>query len=80
MTRIEYEGKKFECDLDACKKYSVIKGLASIETNPAAFFKAVSAICGGKDEEYAEKLGDNAEKLIGLCMVAIEKAGELAKN
>lgn len=80
MAKVEYEGQTFAVDTTACKKYTVIKGLASIETDPAAFFRAVSAICYGRDEEYANKLGDDAEKLVGLCMLAIEQSGTEAKN
>lgn len=82
---VEYDGMVFEADPDVFQDYRVAKWIALAAERPDCAFKAFEAIFAGKDEEYAEMLGGDVDRMGGLLnaafvAVAKSKDGEKAKN
>lgn len=85
IVKVEFDGMTFEANADAFNNYRVAKWIALASERPDCAFKAFEAIFAGKDEQYAEQLGGDAEKmgeLLNATFVAIaeHKDGENAKN
>lgn len=80
LKTVEFEGKKFEYDASVIKSYKVIKKIANAPNNVAGFFEACELVFAGKDEEYAEQLNNDFEKLGALVSAAIEAEGGEVKN
>ncbi len=69
----EFEGIKFEYDADAIVSYKLTKAITNVEKDPVGYFD------GGKDDEYAEKLGGSAAKLVQLYEACVRDS-VAAKN
>jgi hypothetical protein len=85
LVDFEFEGATYQVDADAFKDYRVAKWIALSAENPACAFKAFERIFDGRDEEYADALGGDAEKMgelmqSALIHVAELKDGETVKN
>ena len=79
LKKLEFEGAEFEYDADAVKSYKVIKKIARAQKDLVGFFDAFELVFAGNDEEYADKLGDNFEKIGELISAAVNAENE-AKN
>lgn len=75
MVKFKFEGKSYECNPNAANNYKILKKFAQTEKNPAGLFEAYEFIFDGKDEEYAEGLGYDLEKMSKLAEAALEAAG-----
>lgn len=75
---IEFEGHVFEYDDAEAKDYRNLKRVMKSATNPSGLFDAMERIFAGKDEEYAEMLGGNLEKLGQLAGKVFEES--MGKN
>lgn len=75
----EFEGIKFEYDADAIVSYKLTKAITNVEKDPVGYFDAMSIIFCGKDDEYAEKLGGSAAKLVQLYEACVRDSAT-AKN
>lgn len=80
MKSIQFEGHTFKYDERAPKRWSIQKAMAMGDSNPAAFFEALDKIFLGKSDEYAETLGDDADKMLELFNRVSLAVGEPAKN
>lgn len=80
MKKFTFEGNEYEYNPDAFKNYAVLKKLANAEKDISGAFYAFNAIFAGKDEEYAEMLGGDIEKLGELVSAAAEHHGGEVKN
>jgi len=83
--KVEFEGKTFDVDTDAFKSYTVAKWIALAGERADCAFKAFEAIFSGRDEEYADMLGNDVDKMgellnAALIAVAASKDGETVKN
>lgn len=79
MTKtIEFEGHEFEYDVAEAKDYRNLKRVMKAATNPSGLFDAMEKIFAGKDEEYAEVLGGDFEKLGQLAGKVFEES--MGKN
>lgn len=75
----EFEGIEFDYDADAIVSYKLIKAITNVEKDPVGYFDAMSIIFCGKDDEYAEKLGGSAAKLVQLYEACVRDSAT-AKN
>lgn len=85
IIKIEFEGKTFDVDADAFNSYSVAKWIALAGERIDCAFKAFEAIFSGRDEEYADMLDNDVDKMgellnAALIAVADSKGGESVKN
>lgn len=81
MTKtISFDGHDFEYDPKEAVSYKNIKRMARAQKDPYAFFEVAEAIFCGKDEEYAEVLGNDISKLGELVGQVISNEGDTAKN
>lgn len=80
MATVKYEGETFEFDEGAPARWSVQKALALGEADPAGFYGAIDAIFGGRSDEYAERLGDDSGRMLGLLDAVSRAVGARAKN
>lgn len=76
--KFECEGHEFEASKTAIKSYRVQKQLARAKADPNGMMDAVERIFMGRDVEYVDALGGDAEKLEVLLSAAIAAAN--AKN
>ena len=79
MFQFKYQGETYEASAQALRSYAVHKALANFAADAPAYYKSIESIFGGKDEEYAERLGGTEEGLAGLLTAALEALPE-AKN
>lgn len=79
MKAIEFEGNTFEYDEVALKDYKNVKRISKAERDLGGFFTALEEIFVGKDEDYAELLGNDFDK-IGELMQAITAQENEVKN
>lgn len=80
LKKVSYEGMDFEYDAQEAKSYRNLKRIARAKEDMTGFFDAFEAIFAGRDEEYAELLGNDFAKLGELVSVAIGNEGEPVKN
>lgn len=80
MKSIQFEGETYKYDERAPKRWSVQKALALGDRDPAGFYDALDAIFAGKSDEYAQRLGDDADKMIELLNRVSLATGTEAKN
>lgn len=80
LKKIEFDGKEFEYDPGEATSYRNIKRLARAKVDTAAFFDAFESIFSGRDEEYADILGNDFDKIGMLVSAVIEAEGTPAKN
>jgi hypothetical protein len=80
MKTLQYDGMTFEYDERAPKRYSVQKALALGESDPAGFYGALDRIFAGRSDEYAERLGDDSERMLALLDAVSKAVGAKAKN
>lgn len=80
LKKISYEGHDFEYDPKEVLSYKNVKRLSRAKDDVSAFFDVCEAVFAGKDEEYAEILGDDVEKLGELIGLAASNEGRKAKN
>lgn len=80
LRKVTYEGAEFEYDPKEAKSYRNIKRIARAKDDMGGFFDAFEAIFAGRDEEYAEILGNDFEKIGGLVSAVVENEGNSAKN
>lgn len=80
LRKIVFEDAEYEYDPREVKSYRNIKRLARAQKDPSAFFDVAESIFAGKDEEYAEQLGNSIDKLGRLVAAIIDHEGEPAKN
>ena len=82
MKTINFEGNAFTYDEAATKKWSVQKGLSMGSTDPAKFYEALDKLLAGRSDEYAETLGDDADKMLDLikAISEVEKGDAEVKN
>lgn len=80
LRKIVFEDAEYEYDPKEVKSYRNIKRLARAQKDPSAFFDVAEAIFAGKDEEYAEQLGNDMDKLGSLVAAIIDQEGEPVKN
>ena len=80
MRKFKFEGATYEYDETALTRYSVIKGVSRFQSDPAGFFDSFAIIFAGHDDEYAERLGDDIEKMAALFAACMEDSGRAAKN
>lgn len=71
MRSVEFEGKEYEYDETALKRYRVIKLITRGESEPAGFFDALEILFAGRDVEYAEALGGDEQKKMGELVAAV---------
>jgi hypothetical protein len=77
---VQFDGQTFEYDERAPKRWSVQKALAMGESDPAGFYGALDKIFAGRSDEYAERLGDESERMLALLDVISKAVGAKAKN
>ena len=77
LVRFSFEGREFECDPEKMHSYTVGKMMTDAE-HPERVYRAMELIFAGRDEEYAEILGDSAERMAELANAAAKAVG--AKN
>lgn len=75
----EFDGIEFEYDADAIVSYKLTKAITNVEKDPVGYFDAMSIIFCGKDDEYADRLGGSAAKLVQLYEACV-KDSTAAKN
>lgn len=75
---IEFKGIDVEYDATCVKRWSWQKAVFSGE--PARTMDAISRLLLGRDEEYADDLGDDFDAMQALVTAVIEDAGQAAKN
>jgi hypothetical protein len=80
MKTVQFDGQTFEYDERAPKRWSVQKALALGESDPAGFYGALDKIFAGRSDEYAERLGDESERMLALLDVISKAVGAKAKN
>ena len=80
LKKVDFEGNTFEYDPKEAMSYRHIKKIARAQKDMAGFFDAFEAIFAGKDEEYAELLGNDFEKIGALLTAAVSNEGDAAKN
>ena len=80
MKTVQFDGQTFEYDERAPKRWSVQKALALGESDPAGFYGALDKIFAGRSDEYAERLGDDSERMLALLDAVSKAVGAKAKN
>ena len=80
MKTVQFEGEAYEYDERAPKRWSVQKALALGESDPAGFYGALDKIFAGRSDEYAKRLGDDSERMLGLLDAVSAAVGAKAKN
>lgn len=80
MNTVQFEGEAYEYDERAPRRWSVQKALALGESDPAGFYGALDRIFAGRSDEYAERLGDDSERMLGLLDAVSKAVGAKAKN
>ena len=80
MKTVQFDGQTFEYDERAPKRWSVQKALALGESDPAGFYGALDKIFAGRSDEYAERLGDESERMLALLDVISKAVGAKAKS
>lgn len=80
MKTVQFDGQTFEYDERAPKRWSVQKALALGESDPAGFYGALDKIFAGRSDEYAERLGDESDRMLALLDVISKAVGAKAKN
>lgn len=80
LKKVSYEDMDFEYDPKEATSYRNIKRIARAKDDMTGFFDAFEAIFAGRDEEYAELLGNDFAKLGELVSLAISNEGDSAKN
>lgn len=80
MKTVQFEGSTFEYDERAPKRWSVQKALALGESDPKGFYGALDKIFCGRSDEYAERLGDDSERMLALLDLVSKAVGAQAKN
>lgn len=78
MRTIEFEGIEVEYDERMTKSYRWQK--KALSGDPSRSIEAIEMLLCGKDEEYAEALGDDAEAMDRLFTAVLEDVGAKAKN
>lgn len=63
----------FFVDADCFKDYKTMKAIALGEKNPAAMYEAYERLYMGKDEEYAERVGD-FDALVAATLKAVNNS------
>lgn len=79
MASITFEEHEFEYDPAQAKSYKNIKKLTMSKKDPTAFFEVAEVIFEGRDEEYAEILGNDFDKF-GQLVGAVFNEVDSAKN
>lgn len=77
MRTVEFEGNKFKYDEKCVKSYKWMKGATS--GNLTKLYQCFERLFAGHDEEYADLLDDDNEKMQELITKCIEDMGQ-AKN
>lgn len=80
LKKITFEDKVFEYDPKEAKNYKNIKRIVKAKSDPEGLFDVFEAIFAGKDEEYAEVLDNDLDKLSELMSAAINNEGAAGKN
>lgn len=78
MRTIEYKGIEVAYDDSVTHSWKWQKAVAS--GDPSRSISAVERLLMGRDEEYAEALGDDADAMTGLLAAVMEDMGSTAKN
>ena len=78
MRTIEFEGVTVEYDERCTKSYKWQKSVMSGDMSRG--MKAIESLFAGRDEEYAEQLGDDADKMQQLIAACMEDMGRAEKN
>jgi len=78
MRTIEYKGVEVTYDERCTKSWKWQKAVAS--GDPARSIRAIEQLLAGRDEEYAEALGDDGDAMLGLLTAVMEDMGGAAKN
>lgn len=79
LAKVEFNGEEYEYDSAAVKSYKVLKKIARAQSDIGGFFDAFELVFAGRDEEYADKLGNDFEQLGQLLSAAVNNESE-AKN
>ena len=80
MAKFKHKGISIEYDEKFINGYTMAKARACAEDEPSRFFRALGKLYGGRDEEYAEALGDSSDAMLELIRATYDHAGENAKN
>lgn len=80
LKKIEFEGHEFEYDPKQAISYRNAKRIARATSDIEGLFAAFESVFAGKDEEYAELLGDDFEKMGQLITEAMNAESGAAKN
>lgn len=80
LKKLEFGGHEFEYDPKQAMSYRNVKRIARAKDDIAGFFAAFEQVFAGKDEEYAELLGDDFEKMGMLITEAMNAESGAAKN
>lgn len=82
--KFQFDGGEYVADSSITESYAKMKKIAAAadkdvsSRNPSIVFDVFSLIFGGRDDEYAERLGDSMEKMGELMAAAMEAIN--AKN
>jgi hypothetical protein len=72
---IEHEGHYFTYSPRVAKSYRFSKACAMADDEPKRFYRALSDLLLGRDDEYADILGGSVDALMDLCMAILEDVG-----